>query len=81
MSQIMGLVHQKTDIHPPSCPATELCKRTCKYTVKLGNVGTDGCPACSCVMNGTVLSYHYTECHLAIYTSVCQKFCVRGRGR
>ncbi|XP_021358687.1 spore coat protein SP96-like [Mizuhopecten yessoensis] len=32
------------------CPNTDLCVQTCKYTVKLGPAGSDGCHSCACVM-------------------------------
>ncbi|XP_071140947.1 cysteine-rich motor neuron 1 protein-like [Mytilus edulis] len=31
-----------------ACPTTDLCAKTCKYTVKLGSKMADGCPSCAC---------------------------------
>ena len=31
------------------CPTTDLCVQSCKFTIKLGPIGTDGCHSCACV--------------------------------
>ena len=44
---------------PPRCEVTEICKKTCKYNVKLGKTGSDGCPTCLCVKTSRLLNIGY----------------------
>ena len=62
-----------TTAKPLQCQTTEICKKTCKYNVKIGKPGPDGCPTCLCVMTPTskVLLYLNHEMCIIIAHFTC----------